>query len=190
MNIPLEMAAHLQEAFEAIPAEEPMFILLGCDLSADGHLVWNPKNSRAYNRICKPDVVPAGPHISSKVERTQKKTWKFFFLTIFVVLEAKKLGGSFLGFVPKQAADTVLVHDDGFLAMLKTEHWSLLRHCLASAMNCGIRSDNPGGSTKEFRIANPNQKKTEFFRSFFFFFFFFLFAKLTLFFLGRFGDQV
>jgi hypothetical protein len=139
MEVGFEMAEYLTEAFEQIPLEEPMFIQLNLATGAQGHLVWDA-SSRSPARICRHGVKPEGTYfIVSCVQILH-------FHCSVISADATTLGGSFLGFVPKQSADTVLVHEDGFLAMLKTDHWKLLRHCLSSGMTCGIRSDNPDGT--------------------------------------------
>jgi len=90
----------------------------------DGHLLWRPEKV-------------------SEVDRNS--------LNVFLAPFSKgvRVGGSFFGFVPEQAADETIIYEDGFLVMLTDGSWHLLRQCLSRGTNCFVQSDTTKGLNAE-----------------------------------------
>eukprot|EP01128_Nolandella_sp_AFSM9_P009147 TRINITY_DN5781_c0_g1_i3.p1 TRINITY_DN5781_c0_g1~~TRINITY_DN5781_c0_g1_i3.p1 ORF type:complete len:223 (-),score=37.80 TRINITY_DN5781_c0_g1_i3:70-738(-) len=88
--------------------------------SAAGHIVWNV-GSKSETTVDKMEVVAA------KGRR------------------AMLVGGSYVVFVPEQEFDETVVYEDGFMVMLTTASWDLLRRGLSRGTNAMIQSDTPKG---------------------------------------------
>eukprot|EP01124_Arcella_intermedia_P027014 TRINITY_DN5201_c0_g1_i1.p1 TRINITY_DN5201_c0_g1~~TRINITY_DN5201_c0_g1_i1.p1 ORF type:complete len:465 (-),score=125.06 TRINITY_DN5201_c0_g1_i1:40-1434(-) len=102
----------------------------------DGQLLWKPEKIQGEVSIEQIEVSLAP---SSKKER---------------------LGGSFFGFVPEQAADETIIYEDGFLVLLTDNSWQLLRKCLCKGSNCFVQSDTPKGLNAEISFYQVTDEAT------------------------------
>jgi hypothetical protein len=115
MKVPKSMTAKIRFELEKYPEESTVVFCLGFDSFADCHLVWQPTKCDGIQAISAP---------GSKGER---------------------IGGAYIAFVPAQKADYGVIYEDGFILMLTTESWTLMRKCFVTGTKAVMLSDTEEG---------------------------------------------
>jgi len=120
IKIPNFASELLRKELEKISIDSVVIIPTHFSDAEDSHICWVPSQN-------------------AEVDRNQ--------LEIFMAphSKGKRIGGSFIGFVPEQAQDETIIYEDGFLLMLSDGSWGLLRKCLGRGTNCYVQSDTPKG---------------------------------------------
>lgn len=107
---------------------------------ADSHLYWNPTSTSS----------PSEYHFIKKASHSPQDEPK-----------VELLGGSFLAIVPRGASDFITVHEDGFVAMISTLSWTVLRQCLSDGLDCKIKSDLEQGLQLDLTFADDDLPEDE-----------------------------
>lgn len=134
VRLPQHQVALLKEHIDSLPPASGFIFNLTFAPHADTHLYWNTmqKGSDKFSTIKRPR--PEG-------EEAPKENL---------------IGGSFLAFVPRGATDLITVHEDGFVAMISSISWGVLRQCLSNGLNCKIASDLPAGYELDISFADDD----------------------------------
>lgn len=107
---------------------------------ADSHLYWNPLAASS----------PSEYHFIKKATTNPQEE-----------PTVELIGGSFLAIVPRGASDFITVHEDGFVAMISSLSWTVLRQCLSDGLDCKIKSDLPQGLLLDLTFSDDDLPEEE-----------------------------